>query len=251
MPNQVFVSYAWPLKKDHDAIKARDKFMRDLEAELGRKTPLAEHGFCFYDYGHIESGEYDYREKLRASLNNCAVGLILRDQHYMDPAKPYCFWEYQQLSKRAAKADVMPNGPKVMLIVNWDTFQANSIPREWRREHQVVNESIIGELDASTKERITNALRRVVSLGLRNVVIRVLNNNREAIDDYQDFLQVLVAFILRQRDAVEEAVNNDQLKFLEVEPYSDGLTWTRSLAAVPAHSRRRSTRARSTLTAWK
>lgn len=236
MSNLVFVSYAWPARDAYAAIDARNKFMKDLKDRLVGLSQIPDKSgedICFYDFKDVPAGTHHYPERLREGLSDCAIGLILRDRHYMDPAKPYCLWEYCQLSKRSEAANNVAGSPKVMLVVNWNKLP-EKIPRQWRPEHQDLNESIVFASDHGTPADLaahTEAFLSVMRSGLLSVITLVLANDDKAKSTYYRFMDSLALYIFREREKVAKALVSGELKFPYVDEYCVGTTWAVSNAA--------------------
>ena len=102
MPSNVFVSYANPTEKDSAERVLFDDFFYILGSRLANLNGTEKRReIVFRDCESIPPSTPNYDELLREQLNNCAIGVILLSPRYLSPKKPYCYWEFQQLHRRA------------------------------------------------------------------------------------------------------------------------------------------------------
>ena len=228
MSSNVFVSYANPSEQDLTQRALLNCFFDDLGSRLAALNGTEKRKeIVFRDCESIPPSTPDYDKLLEKHLNNCAVGVVLLGASYLSPAKQYCYWEFQQLYRRAL--EVAANGdmtdeakPKVLYVIQWGELQ-NALPREFPQKLQRVNHWIA----ESDDERL--GVQYVVNRTLSSVV-ESAGANKESKFALQNFMICLARSIYTQCVKVRQ----EEYRFRPVEPYSEEGKW--SLAAYASNA---------------
>ena len=180
-----------------------DQFFTDLQRQVGGL--LRDDGVPagFRDLCHIEAGSADWQRDLGQALQTHPIGLALLSPSYLDPARPWCKWEFDFLLARNLAYYGLPDAvvdkkPRLLLVLNWTPPQPADMPTDYLRTLQGAGPSMAQRDDGSSDPLDRAAVERVLRAGIKNTVILQRAGDDQATGDYSRFLLVLADYVLRQ-----------------------------------------------------